>query len=511
MKHLLVIDDEAGHRLMIRAVLEDDGWKITEAASGEEGLKIFQSQHKSIRVVVVDMKMPGMNGQETLTKLHKIAPELPVIMLTAYGTVGAAVEAMRNGAFDYLSKPADNDELLLTVNRAYAYSCLASENSRLKAELSGEESIKALVGNSAPMRQVHELIRQAAPSEATVLITGESGTGKELIANALHEASQRKKQPLIKVNCAAIPEQLLESELFGYEKGAFTGANKDKPGRFALASGGSIFLDEIGEMPLDLQTKLLRVIQERVIEPLGSIRPKPIDVRIIAATNKSLRLLVAARKFREDLFFRLNVLEIEAPPLRHRLDDLPLLASHLLHKLAAKNKKNIRGLSPAFLHALGLYNWPGNVRELENVLERAIILNRSDVLELSSLPANILAWQNSGKPNGFDAGSIASHANEETAYIEALEQPNYKQTGFDGHVKALQPPPDNQDNGLPAISKNVDNQDNGSLSPLEQAEKAALLQALHNHREHREKTAEALGISRRTLQYKLKKFGLSKR
>ncbi len=513
MKHLLVIDDEPSHRLMLRAVLEDADWKISEAGSGEEGLKIFTEHQSTIKVVVVDMKMPGMDGQATLAKLHKISPNLPVILLTAYGTVGAAVEAMRSGAFDYLAKPADNDELLLTINRAYAYASVAFENTRLKAEMSGEESIKSLVGSTLPMRQMHELIRQAAPSEATVLITGESGTGKELIAHALHHASQRRKAPFIKVNCAAIPSQLLESELFGYEKGAFTGAIKDKPGRFLLASGGSIFLDEIGELPMDLQAKLLRVIQERVIEPLGSVKTRAIDVRIIAATNKSLRLLVAANQFREDLFFRLNVLEIEAPPLRQRMDDLPLLANYLLQKLAAKNKKLIRGISPAFLHALSLYHWPGNVRELENILERALILSRSDILELSSLPTHIFASP-SGALNSRKPVFVPS-----PMHTMGFAQ---KPMGMEAAINMPQLPPAEADMNTPQqphvaadmnnAGKDTHNFDkNNGLSPLEQAERTALLQALHQYQGHREKTAESLGISRRTLQYKLKKFGLSRR
>ena len=482
MKSLLVIDDEPGHRLMVRAVLEDDGWRVFEAASGEEALELFRAGGLPAQVALLDMNMPGLDGQATMTRLHQIRPGLPVILLTAYGTVGSAVEAMKQGAFDYLTKPADNDELILTLNRAWEYSRLQEENARLRSELSGEGALRSLVGKSAPMRQVHDFIRQAGPSEATVLITGESGTGKELIAEALHACSGRSKQALIKVNCAALPAQLLESELFGYERGAFTGAVKDKPGRFQLASGGTLFLDEIAEIPLDLQAKLLRALHDRVVEPLGSVRSIPVDVRILAATNKKLDQAVAGGLFREDLFFRLNVLEVESPPLRARLDDLPLLVSRLLGLLSEKNRKSVRGVSPAFLHRLSEYSWPGNVRELENVLERALILSRSDILDVDSLPRQILDSQ-SARPGP------AAPARRDSGFETAPPAPSFSPAGPSAAPDAA----------------------DGPASPLEDAERAVLLQTLRQHRGHREKTAEALGISRRTLQYKLKKFGLSRR
>ena len=475
MKSLLVIDDEPGHRLMVRAVLEDAGWQVFEAASGEEALVFFSARERQAQVALLDMNMPGLDGQATLTRLHEVHPGLPVILLTAYGTVGSAVEAMKRGAFDYLTKPADNDELVLTLNRAWEYSRLQEENARLRNELSGEGALRSLVGTSAPMRLLHDFIRQAGPSEATVLITGESGTGKELIAEALHACSGRAKQPLIKVNCAALPAQLLESELFGYVRGAFTGAIKDKPGRFQLASGGTLFLDEIGEIPLDLQAKLLRALHDRVIEPLGSVRSIPVDVRILAATNKKLAQAVVAGGFREDLFFRLNVLEVESPPLRERLEDLPLLVSRLLNLLSEKNRKSIRGVSPAFLQRLSAYAWPGNVRELENVLERALILSRADILDSDSLPRQILHPQPGPAP-------------------ATRQEPFFETT-----PGAPMPPPDSPP---PADSP---------ASLLEDAERNVLIHTLRAHHGHREKTADALGISRRTLQYKLKKFGLNRR
>lgn len=488
MKSLLVIDDEPGHRLMVRAVLEDSGWRVFEAASGEDALEFFTTKAQSAQVVLLDMNMPGMDGQTTLTRLHEIHPGLPVILLTAYGTVGSAVTAMKRGAFDYLTKPTDNDELILTLNRAWEYSRLQEENARLRSELSGEGALRSLVGTSAPMRLVHDFIRQAGPSEATVLITGESGTGKELIAEALHACSSRSKKPLIKVNCAALPAQLLESELFGYERGAFTGAIKDKPGRFQLAAGGTLFLDEIGEIHLDLQAKLLRVLHDRVVEPLGSVRSVPVDVRILAATNKRLPQAIAEGVFREDLFFRLNVLEVESPPLRERLDDLPLLVSHLLNQLSEKNRKNIRGVSPAFLCQLSAYPWPGNVRELENVLERALILSRSDILDCDSLPRQILYPEPPLSVSGF-AGRRETACEITTADAFAKSQ--------DGPASSA--------GALPSPLAD------GPASLLEDAERNVLIQTLRTHQGHREKTADALGISRRTLQYKLKKFGLNRR
>ena len=488
MKTVLIVDDEPGHRLMVRAVLEDAGWDVLEAASGEEGLTVFTASAGRISVALVDMRMPGMDGQMTMQKLHAQNPRLPVVLLTAFGTVGTAVEAMKQGAFDYLTKPADNDALVLAVNRAFEYSRLQEENSRLRSELSVEGALNNLVGTSHVMRQIHDFIRQAGPSEATVLITGESGTGKERVAEALHTASSRRVKPLVKVNCAAIPAQLLESELFGYEKGAFTGAVKDKPGRFQTASGGTLFLDEIGEIPLDLQAKLLRALQEREVEPLGSVRPVSVDVRILAATNRNLRQAVVDGSFREDLFFRLNVLEVTAPPLRDHPEDLPVLVSHLLNKLAAKNHKSVQRVSPGFLQALARYSWPGNVRELENVLERSIILSRTDVLDVDSLPPSVLG--------ALAEGNVPSQV-----------------LGHGGQIPL--------DLGHNAVTRPIQA---GSVAreawsnfeeyhPFagQEEERLALVQALRQYDGHREKTAEALGMSRRTLQYKLKKYGLTRR
>ncbi len=453
---VLVVDDEPGHRQMVQAVLEDAGWTVLEAKSGQQALEILARE--APHAALVDMRMPGMDGLELLKEIMVLRPSLPVVMLTAYGSVGSAVEAMKKGAFDYLTKPADNDELKAVLAKAHEYSRLIDENARLREAARGKKETPRLIGASQAIERVRELIEQAGPTEATVLILGDSGTGKELVADGLHQASERSSYPLIKVNCAALPADLLESELFGYVKGAFTGAVKDKPGRFQLANFGTLFLDEIGEMPAPLQAKLLRVLQEKCVEPLGSVKTVPTDVRIIAATNRNIKDEIKSGRFREDLYYRLGVLEIELPPLRDRLEDLPLLVSHLLGKLGKKNHKEIRTVTPAFLDALSRYDWPGNVRELENLLERALILGRSDELGPELLPPQVL-------------GSAAPYVAE----AESVQAPQ------------------------------------AGSSSLQDAERQALVQALEVHGGHREKTADSLGISRRTLQYKLKKYNLTKR
>ncbi|MDQ7834589.1 MAG: sigma-54 dependent transcriptional regulator [Humidesulfovibrio sp.] len=457
----LIVDDEPAHRLMVRAVLEDEGWTVADAESGDKALALLGKTQP--HVALVDMKMPGMDGLTLMRELHARMPGLPVVLLTAFGSVGSAVDAMKQGAFDYLTKPADNEELKAVLEKSYDYRRLIEENARLRAERTDQGG--GIIGASPGIARVRELIEQAGPSEATVLILGESGTGKELVADGLHRASTRSRKPLIKVNCAALPADLLESELFGYMKGAFTGAVKDKPGRFQLASGGTLFLDEIGDMPSHLQAKLLRALQEKIVEPLGSVKPVETDVRVLAATNRDLRADVASGRFREDLYYRLAVLEIPIPPLRERLEDLPLLTSFLLRKLGQKNHKEIRAVSPGFLEALNRHNWPGNVRELENVLERALILARSDTFGPDLLPAQL-------------AGLVSKNACAVPGDIQSAllaDAPH-----------ALE-------------------------SAMDDAERETLVRALDTYAGHREKTADALGISRRTLQYKLKKYGLTKR
>jgi two-component system NtrC family response regulator len=538
-KQLLVIDDEPALRMMVRAVVEDAGWSVAEASSGEAGIEHLASHNAN--VVLLDMRMTGIDGSETLAIIQEKYPNLPVIMLTAFGTVGSAVEAMKRGAFDYLSKPADNDELVAVLEKAYTHGRLLAENDNLRKKFIGNDPSEKIIGGCAAMQDMLELIRQVGPTEATVLIMGESGTGKELIAEALHERSNRAAFPMVKINCAALPGNLLESELFGYVRGAFTGAVKDKPGRFQLAKGGTIFLDEIGEMPIELQAKLLRALQERVVEPLGAVKPVEIDVRIIAATNRNLREAVAKGEFREDLYFRLNVLELISPPLRDRLDDLPLLVSRLLDKLGRKNRKSVRGVSPDFMQKLTMHAWPGNVRELENVLERALILSRSELLNVESLPpvftnppkvaptmqpqfaqqeGMAAGQQNYGQPNlnapsgadfsgqgaaqnGFGQPEFAPtdfHRTDFSSQSGYNNQAAYNaQQGYNGQPEQM--PPQNA-NGARTISR---------PKTLDDAERQALIEALNANGGHRERTADALGISRRTLQYKLRKYGLTKR
>lgn len=529
MKKILVIDDEPGHRLMVRAVLEDADWYVAEAESAEDALLLLESAPCSgsvpqninpasgstavPEVVLLDMHLPGMNGQAALEKIRVGWPELPVVMLTAFGSVGSAVEAMKKGAFDYLSKPADNNELCAVLQRAWDYSNLLRQQRRQRLNPLESESdpLFQLVGQGREMGKLRDLIQQAGPSEATVLILGESGTGKELIAEALHASSPRCKAPLIKINCAALPADLLESELFGHEKGAFTGAFKDKPGRFLLADGGTIFLDEIGELPQELQAKLLRVLQERTIEPLGGVRSIAVDVRILAATNRDLRLEVQEERFREDLYFRLNVLEIKSPPLREHLEDLPELTSRLLYRLCRKNRKEVRGLAPDFLEALSAYNWPGNVRELENVLERSLILSRGDTLAASSLPGHVLEFRYGSAQNT----KIGPDGPGQTPSSSSLPNPDKAGLGAGmGGLSAMGNSGATRLNGFAHASNLEDSQGTGhagGMGQLEEAEKRALSEALDLHQGHRERTADALGVSRRTLQYKLKKYGLTKR
>ena len=445
---VLVIDDEPAHRLMVRVVLGDAGFKVLESDNGSSGLATLGA--KPVDVVLLDMRMPGMSGLDVLQKMHEEGMTTPVIMLTAFGNVSSAVESMKIGAWDYLTKPADNDELLAVVKKAAEHARLTRENRDLKKQI-GQLREARIIGASPQIRKVVELIEQVGPSEANVLILGESGTGKELVAQQLHDQSARARGPLVKVNCAALPENLLESELFGYVRGAFTGAAQDKPGRFQLAGGGTLFLDEIGELPLTLQAKILRALQERIVEPLGGVTPVSIDVRFIAATNRDLPAMIAQGKFREDLYYRLNVLEIPIPPLRERIEDIPLLVDYLLDKLGRKNNRPIRTVSREFLDALCRHEWRGNVRELENVLERALILCRGDILDLRDLPEHLLAP------------------------------------------------------GAPPAQGRVQPGEN----PLETAERQALQETLRKYAGHRERTAQALGISRRTLQYRLKKYGLT--
>ena len=381
METILIVDDEKNYLVVLEALLSPEGYEIMTSDKAQEALRLIQEC--DIDLVLTDMKMPGMTGMELLEEAKKIKPEVPVIMMTAYGTIEMAVEAMKKHAYDYITKPFQNEELKLTIHKALENYRLVKENRRLSEALSERFGYRNIVGKSKPMLKVYDLISKVAQSKASVLITGPSGTGKELIAKAIHYESPRKDRPFVSVNCGALAETLLESELFGHEKGAFTGAIAMKKGRFELADGGTLFLDEIGDMPPPLQVKLLRVLQEMEFERVGGTKTIKVDVRVLSASNRNLKDDVAAGVFREDLFYRLNVIHIEVPPLRERMEDIRLLVTHFIEKYG--NSRKIE-LTPQAWEALYTHTWPGNVRELENVIERAVVLNSEGLIDLKDLP-----------------------------------------------------------------------------------------------------------------------------
>jgi two-component system response regulator HydG len=393
-KTILIVDDEQSHRLMLRAHLEGEGFQIVEASDGHEA--VDRVTERSLDLVLMDIRMPTMDGIEALKRIKEITAAMPVIMMTAYGSINSAVEALQAGATDYLTKPLDMDELIFKTKKALYYRQLEEENILQKERLGLRFDLSSIIGTSPTMKKLFDTLAMAAPTEATVLLLGESGTGKELVANAVHQNSPRKDKPYVKVNCAALPETLLESELFGHEKGAFTGAIDKKKGRFERADGGTLFLDEIGEMSPPTQTKILRVLQEREFEAVGGTKTIKVDVRIIAATNKDLADEVKRGKFREDLYYRLNVVPITIPPLRERTEDIPLLAEHFLRIYSEKNKRNITGFGPGVMDAFIAYSWPGNVRELENIVERTVIMSREDTITLKDLPPVFAGPQGDG-------------------------------------------------------------------------------------------------------------------
>jgi len=384
-KRVLVVDDEKNMRWVLKQALEAADFEVSEASDGKEALSAVAEQAPD--VMVLDHRMPAPDGMEVLRRIRSKGHAFPVIMLTAHGNVATAVEAMKAGASEYLTKPFDLEELKLAIDKALQYSDLAAEVERLREELDKEYDVQGIVASDAGMLAVIETVHKVAPTHATVLIDGESGTGKELIARAIHNLSERAGKPFVSVSAGALPETLLESELFGYEKGAFTGAVTAKPGRFELANGGTLFLDEIGDISPATQVKLLRVLQERRFERLGATRTIEVDVRIVAATNQDLQQMIADGEFREDLYYRLNVVPITLPPLRQRTGDIPLLVAHFLEKFNAGDKK----ISPEAMEALAKYQWPGNIRELENTIERIIILTHGDEIGVTDLPAEVRA------------------------------------------------------------------------------------------------------------------------
>jgi two-component system response regulator HydG len=384
---LLVVDDDRANLESVARIFQHEGWNPLTASEGAAALELLR--RPEVAVLLTDLMMPGMDGQELLATARALRPDVEVVLMTAYGTVEAAVRAMKDGAYDFLTKPLKRHVLVKTVEKALERHALKAENQELKARLADLGAQRSLVGQSPAFRSFLDTLKQAAPSTATVLLLGESGTGKELAARALHELSGRAAGPFVAVNCGAFPETLLEAELFGVEKGAFTGGTARRPGRFERANGGTLSLDEVGEMPVGAQVKLLRALQESEIERLGGTQTVKVDVRLVAATSKDLGREVGEGRFREDLYYRLNVVEIRLPPLSWRREDISLLADHFLRRFAAKNGKSVRGFSPEALAALEDYAWPGNVRELEHAVERAVVLARGEVLDVGDLPDTV--------------------------------------------------------------------------------------------------------------------------
>lgn len=420
---ILVIDDDSSLRRVLEYNLQEDGYEVQAASSGEEGLYLFGQSRPSL--VITDMKMSGMDGLMVLKSIKERSPETLVIIITAFGTVDIAVEAMKAGAYDYITKPFNRDALKLTVKKALQFNGLAEEIKRLKDELSDRADFRTVVGSSKEMEKVFEVVRKVADTEAAVFITGESGTGKELIARSIHANSSRREAPFVAINCAAIPRDLLESELFGHTKGAFTGAVKDKTGKFQVADGGTLFLDEVGELPLELQPKLLRALQEKEVEPVGSTTVQKLDVRVVSATNLNIDKAIADGTFREDLYYRLSVIPIHLPPLRERRKDIPLLIRYF----CSKHGSDKITFDKDALETLIMYPWPGNVRELENTVERLLIMRNSDVISIGDLPKKFRENSASGSAivklpdEGYSLEQL-----EREVVVAALERNSWNQT-----------------------------------------------------------------------------------
>jgi len=479
-KQVLIVDDEPNLRKILAAQLSRDGYDVLLAEDGEQGLALLREHH--IDLVVTDLRMPKIDGMTLLREALAEQPELPIVMITAHGTVDTAVEALKLGAFDYLTKPFDKDEVRQIVGKALKTRELAGEEpsaARLPANTDADSTAEikdtegsrfGIIGASSGLSELYAVLERVADSPTTVLITGESGTGKELVARALHDHSARRGKPFIKVNCAAIPKELIESELFGYERGAFTGAVSSKPGRFELANGGTLFLDEIGEIPVEMQVKLLRALQESEFERVGGIKTMRVDVRLVAATNRGLKKLISQGAFREDLFYRLNVVPIRLPALRERASDTPLLVEHFLKKFNERLKKNVIGIEPEALDLLNAYTWPGNIRELENVMERAVLFCDGQKLRVEDLPSELRG------PSGM-SGSIAP-ATSADANVDLGNLP--AEGGLKEHVKV-------------------------AMSRLERDLVSRALKQTNNNVTH---AARLLKISRKGLQLKMKELGL---
>lgn len=395
---ILVVEDDADVRATLCKILNREGYSTKEAQNGKEALSILR-QRNDICVVITDMVMPLMDGIELLQAVRVIHPHVPVILETGHATIETAVQAMKEGAYDHIVKPFSRHDIIKTVEQAMRMRTLMIENLNLKTQLETQREYRLVVGNSRVMKQICDLIEQVSDSQSSVLICGETGTGKELVARAIHYNSPRRDKPFISVNCGAMPEGLIENELFGHEKGSYTGATGQQKGKFERADGGTIFLDEVGELTHAAQVRLLRVLQEGEFERIGGVQTLRVDVRVIAATNRDLEKLVETGEFREDLFYRLNVVDIQLPPLRARREDIPILAHHFMSKYSEREKKNITGISEKAMSALMAYSWAGNVRELENVIQRAIVLTKKDVIDTDVLPERLIK-------NGSPTGSV---------------------------------------------------------------------------------------------------------
>jgi two-component system, NtrC family, response regulator len=452
---ILLVDDDHSLRRVLEYQLEEDGYRVIAVPSGEAALEEFRAH--PVDVAITDVKMPAMDGIELLSRLKAVQPDLPVVVLTAHGTISAAVEAMKLGAFDYLTKPFTREQLRMSVVKALDVAALKTENRRLREIVAERFSFSTMIAGSRAMHGVIEMASRVAPTETTVLLSGESGTGKELLAKAIHVNSERRGHPFVTVNCAAIPETLIESELFGHRRGAFTGAATDKQGKFEAANKGTIFLDEIGELPVQMQVKILRVLQEREIDKVGEPTPLKVNVRIVAATNRDLEKMIADGSFRDDLYYRLAVVAIRMPPLRERADDIPFLVEHFLAKHSQQLGRPCPRVDREVYSAFNLHGWPGNIRELENVIERALVLDRDGAISLDDLP-------------------------------DALREPARR--GRLGRLRIELP-----DEGI----------------SLEEIERELLLAALDKHDWNQTKAAAYLDITRSTLLYRMQKFGLERR
>jgi len=486
MSRILVVDDEQSMRQMVAIALRQQGYDVVMAENGKVAARELEAS--KVDVVVSDIKMPEFDGIELLRFAREHSPDTEVILMTAFTSTDSAIEALRLGAYDYISKPFEIDELLVTVEHALERNVLRSENVFLRRELAERHKVGALVGRSPAMKRVFDLIERLADTDITVLITGESGTGKELVARAIHDKGERAKAPFVTINCAAVPAQLLESELFGHTRGSFTGADRDKDGLFVAAEGGTLLLDEIGEMPMEMQPKLLRVLEDRKVRPVGATKETPVDVRVLAATNRDLQRAAAEGRFREDLFYRLNVIQIDLPPLRQRADDILLLAEYFLERITADDPaRTITGFSTEARQQLERYRWPGNVRELENAVRRAATLETGTVIELDNLPDAV----RHGAANEGGAGNdLRGQMTAELAAAAAGRAAVGNAEGGAGDDVAI------PDEGLDLEEH------------LEQIRRTYMLRALEAAGGVQKNAAAKLGMSFRSFRYYLDKLGI---